>query len=98
MNVLLSMDPEQRLALELEEWIRARGGKTTLAEITSEAPQKLRESKSLPAKLPWKLLGILERNSRGNWTMVIQPMLATNRASLGNCVSTFYLKGVRGAA
>ena len=88
------MEPELRPALEREEWIRARGGKTTLAEIASDAPEKFRESKSLPEKL----LGILERKSRGNWTMVIQPMLATNRAPLGISVSTFYLKGVRRAA
>lgn len=68
---LLALKPEERLALELEQWIRARGGKTTVAEIHREAPEKFREPKSL-AEL---LLNTLARQSRGSWgPMIIWPV------------------------
>jgi hypothetical protein len=89
---LLSATPEERLAYELESWIRqAQGGKTTVTQIKNQAPAIFHDQLFYPQSL----LQILEHKSRGEWHWVIMPVVMTGHIPYGNCENTFHLYPLR---
>lgn len=74
---LLTSTPEERMAFELEDWIRERGGKTNVREIMRNGPRKFRKSEALVNQL----LGLLTKLKRGSSTIVMNPMVIDGASS-----------------
>ncbi len=76
---LLSSTPEERIAFELEDWIREQGGKTTVRDIMRLGPKKFRKSESQVNQL----LAMLTKLKRGHTTTIMNPLVMDARSTIG---------------
>jgi hypothetical protein len=60
---ILSSTEEDRMQMDLEEWIRRRGGKTSVREVMRNAPTRYRSSEGLVSQL----LHGMEKRKVGRW-------------------------------
>lgn len=76
---LLSATTEERMAFELEDWIREQGGKTTVRDIMRLGPKKFRKSESQVNQL----LAMLTKLKRGHTTTILNPVVMDARSTIG---------------